>query len=43
MSGTITTTDHPTFAPSRAARELDLKRGEFDLAVHLGLRRCPMW
>ncbi|MEU7581559.1 DUF6397 family protein [Streptomyces sp. NPDC041068] len=26
----------PTVAPSRAAKELDLKRGEFDLAVMLG-------
>ncbi|MBC7268998.1 MAG: hypothetical protein H5T76_09780 [Streptomyces sp.] len=32
----------PTCAPSRAARELGLKRGEFDLAVHLGrIRTVP--
>ncbi|MFE9450275.1 DUF6397 family protein [Streptomyces sp. NPDC006739] len=31
-----------TCAPSRAARELELKRGEFDLAVHLGrIRTVP--
>jgi hypothetical protein len=39
MSGTIAKTDRLTCAPSRAARELDLKRGEFDLAVNLGLVR----
>nr|WP_225858653.1 DUF6397 family protein [Streptomyces albicerus] len=32
----------PTLAPSRAARELGLKRGEFDLAVRLGcIRTVP--
>ncbi|MFE7270885.1 DUF6397 family protein [Streptomyces sp. NPDC057623] len=40
---TITTPHHPhhplAFTPSRAARELGLKRGELDLAVHLGLIR----
>ncbi|MFF7791616.1 DUF6397 family protein [Streptomyces sp. NPDC007991] len=39
MSGTIATSDRLTCAPSRAARALDLKRGELDLAVHLGLVR----
>ncbi|MGI5424264.1 DUF6397 family protein [Streptomyces sp. CA-179760] len=39
MSGTIAKLDRLTCAPSRAARELDLKRGEFDLAVSLGLIR----
>ncbi|MFC9503721.1 DUF6397 family protein [Streptomyces sp. NPDC057002] len=39
MSGTIAKSDRLTCAPSRAARELDLKRGEFDLAVNLGLIR----
>ncbi|MFB8245079.1 DUF6397 family protein [Streptomyces sp. NPDC055952] len=39
MSRTSTTTDRTSCAPSRAARELDLKRGEFDLAVQLGLIR----
>ncbi|MFF6951062.1 DUF6397 family protein [Streptomyces iakyrus] len=39
MSRTGTTTDRLTCAPSRAARELGLKRGEFDLAVNLGLIR----
>ncbi|MFF7312381.1 DUF6397 family protein [Streptomyces sp. NPDC008137] len=39
MSGTIAKTDRLTCAPSGAARELGLKRGEFDLAVHLGLIR----
>ncbi|MEV7344616.1 DUF6397 family protein [Streptomyces sp. NPDC093544] len=34
-----TGTRRPTLALSRAARELDLKRGEFDLAVHLGCVR----
>ncbi|MGW0186519.1 DUF6397 family protein [Streptomyces sp. NPDC003362] len=43
MSGdTITTTDHLTWAPGRAARELGLKRTEFDLAVQLGrIRTVP--
>ncbi|MEU6192107.1 DUF6397 family protein [Streptomyces sp. NPDC047061] len=43
MSGTILTQSRPlTSAPSRAARELGLKRGEFDLAVHLGrIRTVP--
>ncbi|MFE9609605.1 DUF6397 family protein [Streptomyces sp. NPDC006012] len=31
-----------TCAPSRAARELGLKRGEFDLAVHLGRIRTVL-
>ena len=39
MSNTGTTSDRLTCAPSRAARELGLKRGEFDLAVNLGLIR----
>ncbi|MFG2806177.1 DUF6397 family protein [Streptomyces massasporeus] len=39
MSRTVTTSDRPTCAPSRAARELGLKRGEFDLAVNLGFIR----
>ncbi|MFE8992278.1 DUF6397 family protein [Streptomyces collinus] len=39
MSRTGTTPDRTTCAPSRAARELDLKRGEFELAVNLGLIR----
>ncbi|GAA4337806.1 hypothetical protein GCM10023086_71840 [Streptomyces venetus] len=39
MSNTITMTDRLACAPGRAARELDLKRSEFDLAVHLGLIR----
>lgn len=41
MSGdTITKPQRPhSFTPSRAARELGLKRGELDLAVHLGLIR----
>ncbi|MFD5480182.1 DUF6397 family protein [Streptomyces hawaiiensis] len=39
MSRTGTTSDCLTCAPSRAARELDLKRGEFDLAVNLGFIR----
>ncbi|GHH11378.1 DUF6397 family protein [Streptomyces lanatus] len=34
---TATQTRHPACTPSRAARELGLKRGELDLAVHLGL------
>ena len=43
MSGnTITKPHHPSYAPSRAARELGLKRNEFDLAVHLGhIRTVP--
>ncbi|MFD7405757.1 DUF6397 family protein [Streptomyces sp. NPDC059866] len=43
MSGnTITTPDRVTYTPSRAARELGLKRREFDLAVHLGrIRTVP--
>jgi hypothetical protein len=39
MSHTGTTSDRLTCAPSRAVRELGLKRGEFDLAVNLGLIR----
>ncbi|MEU6179842.1 DUF6397 family protein [Streptomyces coeruleorubidus] len=39
MSGTIAKSDRLTCALSRAARELDLRRGEFDLAVNLGLIR----
>ncbi|MFE6176817.1 DUF6397 family protein [Streptomyces sp. NPDC056464] len=40
MSGdTITTTHRLACTPSRAARELGLKRGELDLALHLGLIR----
>ncbi|MEV7078901.1 DUF6397 family protein [Streptomyces sp. NPDC093516] len=39
MSGTLAKTDPCTFGPSRAARELGLKRGEFGLAVNLGLVR----
>jgi hypothetical protein len=38
-TGTITTPHLASRTPSRAARELGLKRGEFDLAVHLGLVR----
>lgn len=43
MSGnTIAAPRHQTCAPSRAARELGLRRGEFDLAVHLGrIRTVP--
>lgn len=43
MSGSITTQrHHQPCAPSRAARELGLKRSEFDLAVHLGqIRTLP--
>ncbi|GAA3888781.1 DUF6397 family protein [Streptomyces lacrimifluminis] len=37
-TGTLRTSGTP-FAPSRAARELGLKRREFDLAVHLGCVR----
>lgn len=40
MSGdTITKPHHPSCTPSRAARELGLKRVDLDLAVHLGLIR----
>ncbi|MFI7018343.1 DUF6397 family protein [Streptomyces sp. NPDC050164] len=39
MSGTIAKPDRLTCASSRAARELNLRRGEFDLAVNLGLIR----
>ncbi|MEU7721142.1 DUF6397 family protein [Streptomyces tibetensis] len=39
MARTSTTSDRTTWAPSRAARELELKRREFDLAVNLGLIR----
>ncbi|MEU2910050.1 DUF6397 family protein [Streptomyces massasporeus] len=39
MSRIGTTSDRLTCAPSRAARELGLKQGEFDLAVDLGLIR----
>ncbi|WP_210586145.1 DUF6397 family protein [Streptomyces sp. GESEQ-35] len=43
MSGdTITKPHRLSWAPSRAARELGLKRGEFELAVHLGrIRTVP--
>ncbi|MFF4395192.1 DUF6397 family protein [Streptomyces sp. NPDC001480] len=43
MTGnTIEAPRHPTCTPSRAARELGLSRGEFDLAVHLGrIRTLP--
>ncbi|MET8944416.1 DUF6397 family protein [Streptomyces sp. NPDC004542] len=43
MSGnTIAAQRDLTCAPSRAARELGLRRGEFDLAVHLGrIRTVP--
>ncbi len=43
MSGTTITKPHDlAYTPSRAARELGLKRGEFDLAVHLGhIRTLP--
>ncbi|MDQ0579375.1 DUF6397 family protein [Streptomyces rishiriensis] len=43
MSGNTVTRPHSTSCtPSRAARELDLKRSEFDLAVHLGrVRTVP--
>jgi hypothetical protein len=38
----ITKPHHLSCAPGRAARELGLKRGEFDLAVHLGhIRTLP--
>ncbi|MFJ8531794.1 DUF6397 family protein [Streptomyces sp. NPDC093591] len=40
MSGdTVTKPHHLSYTPSRAARELGLKRGDLDLAVHLGLIR----
>jgi hypothetical protein len=39
---TVTTQHRPSCAPGRAARELGLRRGEFDLAVHLGhVRTVP--
>ncbi|MFF9092783.1 DUF6397 family protein [Streptomyces sp. NPDC014802] len=39
---TLTTADRPTLTIGRAARELGLKRSEFDLAVHLGrIRTVP--
>ena len=43
MSGsTVLTSRHLSCSPSRAARELGLKRTEFDLAVHLGhIRTVP--
>jgi hypothetical protein len=43
MAGnTITKPSDLSCTPSRAARELGLKRGEFDLAVHLGrIRTAP--
>ncbi|POX49920.1 hypothetical protein C3489_23790 [Streptomyces sp. Ru71] len=43
MAGTtLTTADGQTLTMSRAARELGLKRAEFDLAVHLGrIRTLP--
>ncbi|MDH6492208.1 DUF6397 family protein [Streptomyces sp. SAI-127] len=43
MSGSlITQRHHQPHTPSRAARELGLKRSEFDLAVHLGqIRTVP--
>ncbi|WP_406010407.1 DUF6397 family protein [Streptomyces sp. NBC_00637] len=43
MSGNTVTRAHSAFcASSRAARELELKRSEFDLAVHLGrIRTVP--
>ncbi|MGW6910775.1 DUF6397 family protein [Streptomyces sp. NPDC054940] len=40
MSGdTVTKPHHPSCTPSRAARDLGLKRRELELAVHLGLIR----
>ncbi|MFB6847266.1 DUF6397 family protein [Streptomyces sp. NPDC056373] len=39
MARISTTSDRTTCAPSRAARELELRRREFDLAVNLGLIR----
>lgn len=43
MAGnTLTTPSDVSCTPSRAARELGLKRGEFDLALHLGrIRTVP--
>ncbi len=43
MAGnTITKPSDLSCTPSRAARELGLKRGDFDLAVHLGrVRTVP--
>ncbi|TPQ16730.1 DUF6397 family protein [Streptomyces sporangiiformans] len=42
MSGNTITQARPSLAQSRAARELGLKRGEFDLAVRLGrIRTVP--
>ena len=38
-SSTITQLWRHSCTPSRAARELGLKRSEFDLAVHVGLIR----
>ncbi|GLP64224.1 hypothetical protein TUSST3_08440 [Streptomyces sp. TUS-ST3] len=41
-SSTIAQLRHQPCTPSRAARELGLKRSEFDLAVHLGrIRTVP--
>jgi hypothetical protein len=41
-SSTITQIQRTAWTPSRAARELGLKRSEFDLAVHLGhIRTVP--
>ncbi|MFG2459696.1 DUF6397 family protein [Streptomyces sp. NPDC048523] len=41
-SNTITPFQRNAYTPSRAARELGLKRSEFDLAVHLGqIRTVP--
>ncbi|MEU3890451.1 DUF6397 family protein [Streptomyces sp. NPDC029041] len=42
MARISTTSDRTTCAPSRAARELELKRREFDLAVNLGLIRTVL-
>ncbi|MGW3952842.1 DUF6397 family protein [Streptomyces sp. NPDC004752] len=42
QGSTVASSRHLTLAPSRAARELGLKRGEFELAVHLGrIRTVP--
>ncbi|GGQ70043.1 DUF6397 family protein [Streptomyces asoensis] len=43
MSDSTVTRPHPDFrTPGRAARELELKRSEYDLAVHLGrVRTVP--
>ncbi|MFJ8992156.1 DUF6397 family protein [Streptomyces sp. NPDC102279] len=42
MTGSSTITQSVTISLSRAARELELRRGEFDLAVHLGcVRTAP--